>query len=159
MINSGGMHNVLEVARITGARVVVASTSDVYGKNPQVPFNEESDLIYGPSTVRRWSYAVSKLFDEHLCLAYQDPRRSGSHIAVLRFLWPAPACQLVGRPAIRVHRRGPESQASGNPRGRFPDTELHVRSLIRSPGFLRRSRSDASTARFSTSAASGRSAS
>jgi len=72
LINSEGTHNVLEVARMFNAKAVIASTSDVYGKNPELPFSEESNLVLGPSTVRRWSYAVSKLFDEHLAFAYQE---------------------------------------------------------------------------------------
>jgi UDP-glucose 4-epimerase len=72
LINTQGMSHVLEVAQESGCKVVAASTSDVYGKNTDLPFHEESDLVLGPSTVRRWSYAVSKLFNEHLCLAYKD---------------------------------------------------------------------------------------
>ncbi len=71
-INSKGCHNALQVAVEIKAKFVLASTSDVYGKNPQIPFTEESDLVLGPSTVARWSYAVSKLYDEHLTLAYAD---------------------------------------------------------------------------------------
>lgn len=72
LINERGCHNALELAVEKKAKFVLASTSDVYGKNPQIPFSEESDLVLGPSTVARWSYAVSKLFDEHLALAYAD---------------------------------------------------------------------------------------
>jgi len=71
-VNSNGMWNVLNVAKINSAEVVTASTSDVYGKNLKLPFTESSDLVLGPSTSARWSYAVSKLYDEHLCLAYQE---------------------------------------------------------------------------------------
>ncbi len=71
-INTHGIFNVLDLAAKTGAKVVAASTSDVYGKNPDLPFSEESDSLFGPSTVPRWSYAVSKLLDEHLALAYQE---------------------------------------------------------------------------------------
>jgi UDP-glucose 4-epimerase len=70
-INSQGTRNVLEVAKRNKTKVVLASTSDVYGKNPKIPFNEEDDLVIGPSTIDRWSYATSKLFDEHLSFAYQ----------------------------------------------------------------------------------------
>ena len=70
--NNIGMKNVLDIAAENKTKVVFASTSDVYGKNTTLPFSEESDCIYGPTTVRRWSYAVSKLFDEHLCFAYQE---------------------------------------------------------------------------------------
>lgn len=72
LINCEGSHNVLSIAKETKCKVVLASTSDVYGKNPDIPFHEESDLVIGPSTIPRWSYAVSKLFDEHLGFAFQD---------------------------------------------------------------------------------------
>jgi UDP-glucose 4-epimerase len=82
-VNSFGARHVLEVARDGSRRVVLASTSDVYGKNPKVPFSETSDSVIGPSTVPRWSYAVSKLFDEHLALAYQASY--GVPVTILRF--------------------------------------------------------------------------
>jgi UDP-glucose 4-epimerase len=82
-INAKGMFNVLDLASKTGAKVVAASTSDVYGKNPELPFSEESDSLIGPSTVPRWSYAVSKLFDEHIALAYQEAY--GFPVALARF--------------------------------------------------------------------------
>lgn len=82
-INAHGIFNVLDMAAKTGAKVVAASTSDVYGKNPELPFHEESDLLIGPSTVSRWSYAVSKLFDEHIALAYQEAY--GFPVSLARF--------------------------------------------------------------------------
>jgi len=72
IINTQGTINILELAKRRRAKVIIGSTSDVYGKNPQLPFKEDSDLVLGPSTSRRWAYAVSKLFDEHLAFAYQD---------------------------------------------------------------------------------------
>ena len=83
LINSEGSRNILEVAKELKCKVILASTSDVYGKNPNVPFHEESDLVIGPSTVARWSYAVSKLFDEHLGFAYQDTYNFP--VVILRF--------------------------------------------------------------------------
>jgi UDP-glucose 4-epimerase len=82
-INSTGGKNVLEVGRDGNRRIVLASTSDIYGKNPNVPFREDSDSVIGPTTVRRWSYAVSKLFDEHLALAYNSSY--GVPVTILRF--------------------------------------------------------------------------
>jgi UDP-glucose 4-epimerase len=82
-INSIGGKNVLEVARDGNRRVILASTSDIYGKNPAVPFSESSDSVIGPTTVRRWSYAVSKLFDEHMALAYYSSY--GLPVTILRF--------------------------------------------------------------------------
>src|SRR6476661_10398058 len=65
LINTKGSHNALEVAAEQEAKFILASTSDVYGKNPVTPFSEASDCVLGSSTVPRWGYAVSKLFDEH----------------------------------------------------------------------------------------------
>ena len=71
-VNGKGMWNVLEIARKYSSQVIIASTSDVYGKSKDFPFSESGNLLLGPSVSARWSYAVSKLYDEHLCLAYQD---------------------------------------------------------------------------------------
>lgn len=71
-INYQGTENVLELARRLNCKSVLASTSDVYGRNPKIPFNEDDNSVIGSSKVARWSYAVSKLFDEHLAFAYQD---------------------------------------------------------------------------------------
>jgi len=83
MINNIGTCHVLEAARKTGSKVVLASTSDVYGKSPDLPFREDGNLLLGPSTVTRWSYAVSKLYEEHLGLAYQESY--GIPVVSLRF--------------------------------------------------------------------------
>src|SRR5205823_10126769 len=71
-INSRGTENVLEFASQNRSKVVLASTSDVYGRNGKVPFREDDECVIGSSKVARWSYAVSKLFDEHLAFAYQE---------------------------------------------------------------------------------------
>jgi UDP-glucose 4-epimerase len=55
----------------------------VYGRNPNVPFAETHDSVYGPSSVRRWAYAVSKLYEEHLCYAYREAY--GLDFVILRF--------------------------------------------------------------------------
>ena len=82
LVNSQGIYNVLETAKENKSKVVLASTSDVYGKNPKLPFNEEDDLVIGPSTIPRWSYAISKIYAEHLCFAYQE--EYGFPIVILR---------------------------------------------------------------------------
>jgi UDP-glucose 4-epimerase len=69
-LNVHGTEVVLRAAAKKGKRVLVASTSEVYGKSQQVPFREEQDLVLGPSNKGRWSYAASKLIDEFLALAY-----------------------------------------------------------------------------------------
>lgn len=83
-INYEGSDNVLQLARRHECKCVLASTSDVYGRNPQLPFSEEhSDCVIGSSKSPRWGYAVSKLFDEHLAFAYQDAY--GFPVTLLRF--------------------------------------------------------------------------
>ena len=69
-----GTRTILEAAARTGSRVIVASTSEVYGKSLELPFREDADLLLGPSTRSRWSYAASKLVDEFLTLAYCKER-------------------------------------------------------------------------------------
>jgi UDP-glucose 4-epimerase len=83
ILNTQGTINILELAKRRRAKVIIGSTSDVYGKSPQIPFKENNDLILGPSTSRRWAYAVSKLFDEHLAFAYQD--EYSLEIVILRY--------------------------------------------------------------------------
>jgi UDP-glucose 4-epimerase len=72
LVNSQGGHNMLQLAVEQKAKFMLASTSDVYGKNPKIPFSEDDDLVLGSSTVARWAYASSKLFDEHLAFAFAD---------------------------------------------------------------------------------------
>lgn len=65
------------------ARVLVASSSEVYGKGVREPFSEDDDILLGPTRVTRWSYAHSKAIDEHLALAHHA--RSGLPVVVVRF--------------------------------------------------------------------------
>jgi UDP-glucose 4-epimerase len=82
-INGVGTDNALEICREQSCKLLLASTSDVYGRNPNVPFAETHDSVYGPSSVRRWAYAVSKLYEEHLCFAYREAY--GLDFVILRF--------------------------------------------------------------------------
>ena len=68
--NVEGTDNVFKVAKMWGAKVIFASTSDVYGMSQDLPFREDGDLLLGPSMVKRWAYAVSKLYGEQLANAY-----------------------------------------------------------------------------------------
>jgi UDP-glucose 4-epimerase len=72
LVNSQGTLNMLRIAGEQSARFVITSTSDVYGKNPTVPFSEDDDSVLGPPTVSRWAYAASKMFDEHLVLSMAE---------------------------------------------------------------------------------------
>jgi UDP-glucose 4-epimerase len=68
--NIGGTEVVLKAAAKKRKKVLVASTSEVYGKSAAASFREDGDLVFGPSSKARWSYAASKLVDEFLALAY-----------------------------------------------------------------------------------------
>ena len=68
--NVFGTETILTLANKKKKKVIIASTSEVYGKNPNVPFREDSDLVMGPTSKGRWSYACSKAIDEFLALAY-----------------------------------------------------------------------------------------
>jgi nucleoside-diphosphate-sugar epimerase len=80
--NVGCTEVVLKLANKKGKKVIVASTSEVYGKNESVPFKEDHDLVMGPTSKARWAYACSKAIDEFLALAYHRAR--GLPVVVVR---------------------------------------------------------------------------
>lgn len=80
--NLEGTENVLEFAAKKKKLVLVASTSEVYGKSTALPFNEEADLVLGASRRPRWAYACSKLMDEFLALAHH--REHALPVAIVR---------------------------------------------------------------------------
>ena len=73
--NVHGTEVVLKHANKKKKLVVIASTSEVYGKSEDVPFREDSDLVLGPTPKHRWAYACSKAIDEFLALAYWKERK------------------------------------------------------------------------------------
>jgi UDP-glucose 4-epimerase len=73
--NVHGTEVVLKHAAKKRKLVLIASTSEVYGKSIDVPFRESADLVLGPSEKHRWAYACSKLIDEFLALAYWKEKR------------------------------------------------------------------------------------
>ena len=70
LTNVHGTEVILNLANQYGATIFIASTSEVYGKNPHIPFREEDDFVIGSTMKNRWSYACSKALDEFLALAY-----------------------------------------------------------------------------------------
>lgn len=68
--NVMGTEAVLNAVRQYGAKIVLASTSEVYGKGNKVPFAENDDVVLGPTVINRWGYGASKMLDEFLALAY-----------------------------------------------------------------------------------------
>jgi UDP-glucose 4-epimerase len=73
--NVHGTETLLKLANKKKKRLLLASTSEVYGKSMDVPFREDSDLVLGPPTKGRWSYACSKAIDEFLALAYYKEKK------------------------------------------------------------------------------------
>lgn len=134
--NIHGTQSVLDAASKKKKLVFIASTSEVYGKSDKVPFHEDADLVLGPTTKSRWSYAASKALDEFLALSYWKerkqpvkiarffntvgPRQTGRYGMVLpNFVRQA----LAGEP-ITVYGSGKQSRC-------FCDVRDSVESLIR----------------------------
>ena len=123
--NIRGTELVLEAAAKKRKKVVITSTSEVYGKSTKIPFREDDDLLIGPPTYGRWSYACSKAIDEFLALSYHreldlpvvivrlfntvGPRQIGTYGMVLpRFVSAA----LAGQP-IEIYGDGTQSRCFG----------------------------------------------
>ena len=70
LTNTRGTENVLAACHRYWRKVLIASTSEIYGKTAKVPMQEDDDRVLGPTTVQRWSYSTAKAYDEHLALAY-----------------------------------------------------------------------------------------
>jgi nucleoside-diphosphate-sugar epimerase len=81
--NVYGTQLILDVASKKKKLVFTASTSEVYGKSDKVPFHEDADLVLGPTTKGRWSYAASKALDEFLALSYWKEKRQPVIVARL----------------------------------------------------------------------------
>jgi UDP-glucose 4-epimerase len=72
--NVSGTQTVLEAAAQSRKPILIASTSEVYGKSDRLPFCEDEDIVLGPTCKSRWSYAASKLLDEFLALSYWEEK-------------------------------------------------------------------------------------
>lgn len=77
-----GTHNVATACFDWDKKLVFASTSEVYGKNPNLPFHEDADRVLGATSFQRWSYATAKATDEHVCLALAQ---KGLRVTILRY--------------------------------------------------------------------------
>jgi UDP-glucose 4-epimerase len=139
--NVHGTEVVLNAVARKGKTVVIASTSEVYGKSVDTPFREDSDLVLGPTMHSRWAYACSKALDEWLALAYArekkvpviiarffntvGPRQTGRYGMVL----PRFAAQAVAGQPITVFGTGEQSRCFGHVR----DAVEAVTRLIAEP--------------------------
>lgn len=130
--NVHGTENVFRYAALTRTKVVLASTSEVYGKAVSAVFRETDDLIIGPPTHYRWSYATSKALDE--CLAFAYAKEKGLHTVIVR-LFNTVGPRQTGRYGM-VLPRFVECALRGEPLRVFGDGEqircfCHVRDGIR----------------------------
>ncbi len=120
--NVRGTENVLAAASRSSTGVLLASTSEVYGKSVQARFREDDDLLIGPPSFARWGYACSKLLDEFLAMAYWREKRVPVVIARLfntvgprqtgRFgmVLPRLVAQAVRRETLTVYGDGQQSR-------------------------------------------------
>ncbi|MGO9061137.1 MAG: NAD-dependent epimerase/dehydratase family protein [Candidatus Binataceae bacterium] len=81
-VNVNGTQNILKAAYKYSKRLVFSSTSEVYGRNPKVPWKEDDDRVLGATTVDRWCYSTSKAVGEHFCFAYH---KLGLPVTVVRY--------------------------------------------------------------------------
>lgn len=81
--NIGGTEIVLDLANKFGRKILIASSSEVYGKSEAVPFREDDDLVLGSTSLSRWAYACSKAIDEFLGLAFYQ--QYGLGVVIGRF--------------------------------------------------------------------------
>ena len=81
-VNVNGTQNVLKAAYKYNKKVVFSSTSEVYGRNPKVPWKEDDDRVLGATTIDRWCYSTSKAVGEHFCFAYG---KLGLPVVIVRF--------------------------------------------------------------------------
>jgi UDP-glucose 4-epimerase len=123
--NGQGGLEVLRACVAAGVRrMVLASTSDCYGRNPDVPFSEESPSVIGSPHVRRWSYAISKMFEEQALFAFRE--RHGLQGVVLRLFggygprqnltwWGGPQSVFIGAALrgepLEVHGTGRQTRS------------------------------------------------
>jgi UDP-glucose 4-epimerase len=122
--NTQGTKNIFDLAKMWGSKVIYASTSDVYGMSPQLPLREDGDLLLGPSMVKRWSYAVSKLYGEQLAYAYYKDygvpmvvvRYFGGFSARANFAWsgghlPIFIAQILQDKPVTIHGDGSQTRS------------------------------------------------
>ena len=130
--NVMGTYAVLAAAQRYGAKVLLASTSEIYGKGQEYPFREDADVHLGSTSRSRWAYAASKMIDEFLALAYH--RERGLPVVVFR-LFNTVGPRQSGRYGMVVPRFV-EQALKGQPLTVYGDGQqsrcfLHVRDAVR----------------------------
>ena len=143
-VNIGGTETILKTASRYRRRILIASTSEVYGKGVSFPFREDDDTLSGPTVRSRWSYAASKAVDEFLAFAYHaendlpitlfrlfntvGPRQVGQYgMVVPRFVrW------ALANERIQVYGDGQQQRCFGN----VYDVVAAIQSLAENDGAI-----------------------
>jgi len=81
-VNVNGTQHVLQLCHKYGKKVLLASTSEIYGRNPKIPFQEDDERVLGATSIDRWCYSTSKAVGEHFCFAY---KKLGLRMSIVRF--------------------------------------------------------------------------
>ena len=125
--NVHGTEVVLKIANKKKRLVLVASTSEVYGKSASVPFREDADLVLGPTSKHRWAYACSKMIDEFLALAYWKERKLP--VIVVRLFNTVGPRQTgqYGMVVPSLVKQALDGEADHRVRRRHAVAELHLR--------------------------------
>lgn len=131
----------LDGAKKFKKKLIFASTSDVYGISKKIPFEENGELVLGQSLAKRWSYAVSKIYCEHLCYCYY--KEFGVDIVILRyfggfshkssFSWsgghiPNFINQILNKKPVTIHGDGKQTRSMGHAYDLAMGTYLSIKS-------------------------------
>ena len=140
-VNVSSTKIVLDGAKKYKKKVIFASTSDVYGVSKNIPFKEDGNLIIGQSLAKRWSYAVSKIYCEHLCYCYY--KEFGVKVVILRyfggfshkssFSWsgghiPNFIDQILNKKPVTIHGDGKQTRSMGHASDLAMGTYLSIKS-------------------------------
>ncbi|OFY59289.1 MAG: hypothetical protein A2V50_07685 [Bacteroidetes bacterium RBG_19FT_COMBO_42_10] len=121
--NFNNLQNIVRKCVSDRSKLIFASTSDVYGKNSEVPFSETSDLVLGPTTIKRWAYAISKIYGEQYIIASHE--ESGLNYTIARFFgaygpnqnltwWGGPQSVFINKALLKeemeIHGNGSQTR-------------------------------------------------
>ncbi|OFY65026.1 MAG: hypothetical protein A2V64_07660 [Bacteroidetes bacterium RBG_13_43_22] len=121
--NFNNLQNIVRKCVSDRSKLIFASTSDVYGKNSAVPFSETSDLVLGPTTIKRWAYAISKIYGEQYIIASHE--EFGLNYTIARFFgaygpnqnltwWGGPQSVFINKALLKeemeIHGNGSQTR-------------------------------------------------
>ena len=129
----GGTRNLLEFASKFKTKVLFTSTSEVYGKNPDIPWAESDDRVLGPTSVDRWSYSTSKAVCEHMLFAlYKSHQLNFTTVRFFNVYGPGQAPIFVASKSIymAMNNRSPLIYDSGNQTRCFTYVDDAIEGMI-----------------------------